>query len=145
MTRFVAVGLAAAAAAGLIGAGRADARAAACPRALLPLAAPLTAAERRGATGAALRYVRTRYAPPRTFDTERMFVAAVRWVPAWRAGGFVASSCGGSVSARTIAVSVVFPVMYDEPTGLTAGCGFCAAATFLVSRTAAGWRVWYSL
>ncbi|MGZ4352632.1 MAG: hypothetical protein ACXVZ4_03720 [Gaiellaceae bacterium] len=145
MTRFVAVGLAAAAAAGLIGAGRADARASVCPQGLLPRAAPPTAAERRDATGAALRYVRTRYAPPRTLVTERMFVAAVSWVPYWHAGGFVASSCGGSVSARTIAVSVVFPVMYDEPTRLTAGCGFCAAATFLVSRTTAGWRVWYTL
>jgi hypothetical protein len=145
MTRFVAAGLAAAAAAGLIAAGRADARASACPRRLLPLAAPPSPAERRDAVGTALRFVRTRYAPPRTLVTERMFVAAVRWVPSWRAGGFVASSCGGSVSARTIAVSVVFPVMYDEPSRLTAGCGFCAAATFLVSRTSGGWRVWYTL
>jgi hypothetical protein len=143
MTRRVAAGLAAAAAAGLLAAGRADPRAAACPRALLPLASPPTADQVWQAEAAALRYARLRYAPARDLAVDGMYVAVADWVRAWRGGAFVASSCGGGVSARTIAVGVVFPVMYADPTPLSAGCGFCAAATFLVSRTGRGWRVWY--
>lgn len=144
MTRRVAAGIAAAAAAALA-AGPGDARAAGCPPTLLPLAAPPTAAQVSDAEAAALRYARTRWAPPRDYPVDRMYVASADWVRRWRDGGFVASSCGTAVSARTIAVGVVFPVVYDDPTPLTRGCGFCGAATFLVSRTTRGWRVWYVL
>ena len=45
----------------------------------------------------------------------------------------------------TVAVSVVFPVMYDETGRPSPGCEYCAVVELLVARGARGWSVWDAL
>jgi hypothetical protein len=134
------VGLALVVAAVVPGAARA-----ACPQALQPLAAPPTAAERAGASRAAVRWARESYAPRAGLLTLRMGATDVRWTRRWPPARFLLSACGEAAWTRTLAVTVVFPVMYDHPARPSPGCEFCAGVVLLVSRGAGGWFVWDAL
>jgi hypothetical protein len=135
------VGLAAVVVAAVLpGAARAG-----CPRALQPLAAPPSAAERAGAMSVAVRFARDVYAPRAGLLTLRMGATEVRWTRDWPPTRFLLSSCGRDAWTRTLAVTVVFPVMYDHPRRPFRGCEFCAGVVLLVSRGAAGWFVWDAL
>jgi hypothetical protein len=116
-----------------------------CPGALQPLASPPTAAERGAATKVAVRYARLRYAPRAGLLTLRMGATDVRWTRDWADGRFLLSACGRAAWTRTLAVTVVFPVMYDDPPRPFPGCSFCAGVVLLVSRGPAGWFVWDAL
>lgn len=129
----VAVGLAAA----LVFAGGAAAR---CPPQPLPLPADLAEAAR-----ATLRFAVRSYAPRAGVVATRGHVARLRALPDWAPGAFVRSACGRTAWERTLAVTVVFPVMYDDANPRLPGCDYCAGAIFLVSRTERGWRVWDAL
>ncbi len=128
------------AAAVLPGAARAG-----CPLGLRPLAAPPSGSERADARRAALRYARERYAPRAGLLTDRMGATEIRWTRDWEPMRFLLSVCGRSAWTRTLAVTVVFPVMYDRPPRPFKGCSFCAGVVLLVSRGPSGWFVWNAL
>jgi hypothetical protein len=143
MTLRVALALVAAAAA-VWPAGPA-ARLGTCPRDVRPLTAAPSTAERAEATSAALRFARSSYAPRANFVTDRMGVTEVRWARGWPAAHFVLSSCGAVAWSGTLAISVVFPVMFDRPRRPFRGCDFCAGVVLLVARGPGGWFVWAAL
>jgi hypothetical protein len=116
-----------------------------CPRTLEPLSAPPSSAERVAATAAAVRYARLRYAPRAGLLTLRMGATEVRWTRDWAPARFLLSACGRAAWTRTLAVTVVFPVMYDHPPRPFRGCRFCAGVVLLVSRGRDGWFVWDAL
>jgi hypothetical protein len=118
---------------------------AACPQALRPLASPPSAGEREAATRAAVRYARLRYAPHAGLLTLRMGATEVRWTRDWAPARFLLSACGREAWTGTLAVTVVFPVMYDDPPRPFRGCAFCAGVVLLVSRRDDGWFVWDAL
>jgi hypothetical protein len=143
MTLRVALALLAAAAA-LWPAGAAS-RLGGCPRDVRPLAAAPSPAERGEAARAALHYARWSYAPQANFVTDRMGISEMHWARAWPAAHFVLSSCGAAAWSGTVAVSVVFPVMFDRPRRPFRGCDFCAGVVVLVARGTGGWVVWETL
>jgi hypothetical protein len=124
----------------LAGTGRA-----ACPHALRALAAPPSAAERAAARTVAVRFARRRYAPRAGLLTLRMGATEVRWTRTWKPARFLLSACGRAAWTRTLAVTIVFPVMYDDPPRPFHGCAFCAGVVLLVSRREGGWFVWDAL
>jgi hypothetical protein len=131
------VALAAAAAAGPARAG--------CPQTAIPLAAPPTAVEQHDATRVAVRWARRTYAVRRSLLTDRMGATAVSWAPQLRALAFVRTACGVAAWSATVAVTVVFPVMWDDPPRPFARCDYCAGVVVLVTRGRSGWRVWDAL
>jgi hypothetical protein len=116
-----------------------------CPHALRPLASPPSVAERATATRVAVRFARDRYAPRAGLLTLRMGATEVRWTREWAPARFLLGVCGREAWTRTLAVTVVFPVMYDRPPRPFRGCAFCAGVVLLVSRGPAGWFVWDAL
>jgi hypothetical protein len=135
------VGLAVAAAAAVFpGAARA-----ACPQALQPLGSPPSTAERAAATEAAVRFARDDYAPHAGLLTLRMGATEVHWTRDWEPARFLLGVCGRDVWTRTLAVTVVFPVMYDRPPRPFHGCAFCAGVVLFVSHGHRGWFVWDAL
>jgi hypothetical protein len=118
---------------------------AACPQAVQPLAWPPSAVEKEDATRAALHFARRTYAPRLGLLTLRSGATEVRWTRDWEPARFLLGTCGYAVWARTLAVTVVFPVMYDDPPRPFPGCPFCAGVVLLVSRGPAGWFVWDAL
>lgn len=116
-----------------------------CPEALRPLASPPSAVEKADATRTALRFARRSYAPRNGLLTLRSGATEVQWARDWEPARFLRSTCGFAVWARTLAVTVVFPVMYDRPPRPFRGCEFCAGVVLFVSRGAGGWFVWDAL
>lgn len=139
----VAVAVAAAAAAATWPAGS-SARLGACPQAVRPLPSAPSAADLREARRAALRFARA-YAARADLITDRMGVSELWWARDWAPAQFVRSSCGTAVWTATVAVDVVFPVMYAEPRRAPRGCAYCAAVVVLVARGERGWFAWDAL
>jgi hypothetical protein len=115
------------------------------PQSLQPPVSPPTAVERAEATQAALRFARRVYAPRLHLLTLRSGAVDVQWARSWRPAQFLRSACGVAVWTRTLAVTVVFPVMYATPPRPFRGCDHCAGVVLLVSRGPAGWFVWDTL
>ena len=139
----VAVAVAAAVTAASWPAG-ASARLAACPQAVRPLPAAPTPADLRDARAAAIRFARG-YAARLDFVTDRMGVTETWWARTWPRAAFVRSACGAAAWTATVAVAVVFPVMYAEPRPPPRGCAYCAGVVVLVARGARGWFAWDAL
>lgn len=139
------VAFAGVAAAALLFPAGATGRGVACPRDVVPLTEPPSDGQRAEASHAARRFARSSYAPKAGLLTIGMRVAQVRWARAWPATRFVRSACGPAAWASTLAIDVVFPVMFAQPPHPYRGCDFCAGVTVLVARGEHGWFVWDAL